>query len=759
MSPQQLVQNVLLGQGVEISNVTFTGSNQAIGFFNAAGTNLGINEGIVITTGTVTGANGPQGPNNKDGAGMNNNFGGSNLLTNLVGGTETFNAAILEFDFKAVGDFVSFNYIFGSEEYLEFVNNGFNDVFALFISGPGIAGNQNIARLPNNQVVSIDNVNNVSNSFYYVDNGDGMTSPFNTNVQYIQYDGYTKVLKAETNVQCGKTYHLTIAIADVGDPIYDSGIFLEAQSLTSNEPYTSTFSLSELHFGASNIAAEGCTSASVTVTRTDTNGSVSIPIITQGTATEGLDYSNVPDQITFNPGQETFTFNFDILGDNLNEPTEIIEILIMKLNECLELDPDTIRIQIQNINPVNVVLPPDSLNCGPGEIITLQPIVTGGLQPYTYLWNTNETSPTINISPPNTQTFTVTVTDACLNSTDTDNASIFVANIPPLVIAPISLTEVLCPNTPEFFTAVASGGSGGYTYSWRNGSNVIGTSDTITLRPLQTTTFIVVATDLCGLQTSLNVNFIVETPLLIPAINLPPPICPGELTTLSASATLGLGAYSYVWDHSQETSPVVDVYPLKTTEYTVRISDECESYFIPIKVKVTVFEPFANFSFSRSNLNIGAEIAFFDASRNAVEYFWDLGNGETSEEKNPTTNYTNVGTFYVTLIIVDELGCRDTVVKPIDIGHLLFIPNTFTPDGNRFNNEFFGFSVNVTVRSFEIFNRWGEMVYFSENDNNFSWDGSHNGFACQDGTYTYRIRYTNPSQEEFVFVGFVNLLR
>jgi gliding motility-associated-like protein len=759
MSPTQLAQNVLLGPGVEISNISFSGVSQAIGYFTANGTNLGIAEGIVITTGTISGSDGPQGPNTSAGSGTDNNYSGSSLLSQQINNNSTFNAATLEFDFTAVGDEVSFKYVFGSEEYLEYVDLGFNDVFALFISGPGISGNQNIARLPNNTVVTIDNVNNNSNSFYYVDNGDGNESPYNSSNQYIQYDGFTKVLVAQSQVECGEKYHLTIAIADVGDGILDSGIFLEAQSLKSNAPYTSDFNISDIHFGADDVVAEGCTSADIVVNRIDATNPVTFPIQIQGSATEGVDYDNIPDEITFNAGQTEFTFNLNIFSDGLTEGTETIDIILMVLNECLELDPDTIHLEIRNVEPISVNLVADSLNCGPGEVITISPIVTGGLEPYTYLWSTNETTSFISISPPSTQTFSVSVTDACLISTDDDDAEIFVADIPPLGITPIIDVSVLCPNTPEFLTAVAFGGSGGYTYVWKKGNFVVGLTDTITLSPLETTTYTVIATDLCGLQTSIPVVFTVTTPLLIPAITTPDPICPSDTVTITASATLGLGQYSYLWDHSGETTSSITVSPTVTTTYYVSISDECQSYSVPITSTVTVFVPVADFSFSTSNLETGAQIQFMDNSTNAINYSWDLGNGSFSIEENPITTYNEVGTYYVTLIIQDELGCYDTVTKPINIGYLLYIPNTFTPDGNKYNNEFFSFSVNIDVLSFELYNRWGELIYFSENETRFRWDGSYKGKPCEDDTYTYRIRFVNPSREEIVFIGHVNLLR
>ncbi|MBM3419201.1 MAG: hypothetical protein FJY17_09830, partial [Bacteroidetes bacterium] len=235
------MQNILLGPGVTVSNITFNGSPSAIGSFIATGTNLGIDQGIVMTTGTIlnTGS-GPQGPNNQANAGVDNNAGGSALLSNLINGTPTLNAAILEFDFVPYSDTVKFKYVFGSDEYPEFAppnNTGFNDVFGFFISGPGITGFQNIAKLPNNGgIVSINNVNAITNSSFYNFNGDGNSAPYNSNTSYIQYDGFTDVLEAVSQVQCGETYHLVLAVADVGDGQWDSGIFLEANSLTSQTP-------------------------------------------------------------------------------------------------------------------------------------------------------------------------------------------------------------------------------------------------------------------------------------------------------------------------------------------------------------------------------------------------------------------------------------------------------------------------------------------------------------------------------------------
>lgn len=237
-SPISTINQSFLGNDYVISNVQYSGSYWSAGVFNATATNLGLAHGIVITTGTVDCLNsGPCGPNDEASSGLDNGFGGNGLLSSLAGGNATFNAAVIEFDFIPLVDSIGLKFVFGSEEYPEYAppnNSTFNDVFGFFISGPGISGIQNIALLPSGQTVSINNVNAVTNTSYYVNNGNGTQAPYDEESTYIQYDGYTTPLVAsKTGLQINSTYHLIIAIADVNDGIYDSGIFIERCSTCS----------------------------------------------------------------------------------------------------------------------------------------------------------------------------------------------------------------------------------------------------------------------------------------------------------------------------------------------------------------------------------------------------------------------------------------------------------------------------------------------------------------------------------------------
>lgn len=253
------VTSDFLGQDYQVSNVEFTGNTIAVGQFIGTNCNVGLSNGILLTTGTVLGdEDGPQGPNDESNAGIDNGWSGYWRLDSMSGAL-TYNAAVLEFDFVPMVDSISLSYVFGSDEYPEYVGAQFNDVFGIFISGPGIIDAENIAVLTNNQVVSINTVNPTVNSSFYVNNGNGSQAPNNDSTFYIQYDGFTSGLKAyKSGLQIGQVYHLTIAIADVGDGIFDSGLFIESCSNCTFEVGMNDTKLSEFSLFP-NPMSEGAT--------------------------------------------------------------------------------------------------------------------------------------------------------------------------------------------------------------------------------------------------------------------------------------------------------------------------------------------------------------------------------------------------------------------------------------------------------------------------------------------------------------------
>lgn len=771
-SPAGLVQNVLLGPGVTVSNIQFTGSQQAIGFFDGSQTNVGINSGIVITTGTVlNNGSGPHGPNNSTNSGFDNSAAGYFRLNNLLGGgAQTHDAAVLEFDFIPYSDTVRFKYVFGSEEYMEYVGTQFNDIFAFFISGPGIPGGiQNIARLPNGDAVAINNINNGTlnngpcvNCQRYNYNGTGVDGPYNANPFYIQYDGFTDVLEAVSKVQCGQKYHLTIAIADVGDGIFDSGIFLEANSLSSKVPVSIEYQMSFNAFNDPAMMAEGCVSTTVTLTRDQSNATsaFTIPISVTGSATPGLDYSNtIPSSVTFQPGQTQIQFTFAALQDALTEGVETVNIIFDIPDPCGGNSSQELNLTINDVAPVTVTLSDTTVLCS-GDLVELVPQVSGGVGPYTYVWSNGETSSSIIVSPTNTTTYTVSVTDDCLNQTATDNAQIVVPVYPPLsLVASEDITEI-CPYLPADLFVTATGGSGVYTYEWSANNEILGTASTQKVIPSTTTVYTVEVTDQCSEVATEQVIYTITSPPLELTMSPNVLICPGDSVFIQVSATGGFGDYFYDWQHSDETTSGVWVKPNQTTTFTVHVSDECQTFFVAGSTTVEVIRPVADFQVTSAVLFNNLPITFQNLTVGGVSYEWFYGDGNTSTTIVGSNIYETPGTYNVTLIATNELGCKDTVTKPITIEeeYWVYVPNTFTPDGNRVNNYFSASTVNIKYLEVMIFNRWGQRI-FEAYDPQFEWDGTYNGTIVQDGTYIWKIKYITNSNVEGKLVGHITLMR
>lgn len=219
LTPDELAAS-LIGTGVEISGVTMDCHDDGFAFFNCIDCNVGMDSGIVLVSGPATEV---EGPNSGSATGMSMGGSGDPDLEDLTTST-TYDACILEFDVLVTSDSLQFDYVFGSEEYTTYVNSSFNDVFGLFISGPGITGLQNLALLPfTTTTVSINNVNPLENEEYYIDNGVGctpfgtscsegwLTAPYTTDDYYIEWDGFTVLLTAKPPLCLVKPITLKLA--------------------------------------------------------------------------------------------------------------------------------------------------------------------------------------------------------------------------------------------------------------------------------------------------------------------------------------------------------------------------------------------------------------------------------------------------------------------------------------------------------------------------------------------------------------------
>jgi large repetitive protein len=251
---EDYVENQLLGVGVTASNITFNGApgdqvNLQFGYFQSNGSYIGMGSGLVLSTGDVVGVT-LLGDSVYFGISttiaVSNPQSGDPDLMSIASGTIN-DHAVLEFDFIPAESLLFLDFIFGSEEYPEYVNS-FNDAFGMFLSGPGISGpysspsgfpdgSVNIATIPGGTPVSIDNVNNGNGDcFFGGPMGPCMNCEYyqdNCDIENGALDGQTIGLSASAEVVPGELYHIKIAIGDALDASFDSAVLLESNSFRS----------------------------------------------------------------------------------------------------------------------------------------------------------------------------------------------------------------------------------------------------------------------------------------------------------------------------------------------------------------------------------------------------------------------------------------------------------------------------------------------------------------------------------------------
>lgn len=244
----------LAGEAVELSNGKFNNqpgvvTYDQIGIFNRNNyTQFPFETGLVMTTGAVSVAAGPNSSGSASSA-IPNFYTDATLQSSGLATATLNGCAALDFDFLAYADTFAFNYVFGSEEYPDYVCATFNDIFVFFLTGPdpvtGVTTTKNVAVVPN--TVSAANPNGLPVSISTVNGGGGNSDPGCYNGTYsayfvssstgqngVEYNGRTVALSAEGKILACETYHMHLAIGNVGDNSYDSGVFLEGKSFNSS---------------------------------------------------------------------------------------------------------------------------------------------------------------------------------------------------------------------------------------------------------------------------------------------------------------------------------------------------------------------------------------------------------------------------------------------------------------------------------------------------------------------------------------------
>jgi len=754
MTPAQLVQNVLVGGGVTVSNVTYSGNiPNSIGKFTTGGnpTNLGMTSGIIMSTGNVLSA---PGPNISASTGIDNGTGSDPDLAMLIPGYTINDAAVLSFTFTPLSDTIRFKYVFGSEEYPEWVGSSFNDVFGFFLSGPGISGPysnnaENIAIIPGTSLpVTIDNVNANSYSQYFIDNAGGAT---------IEYDGFTTVLTAWRVVTPCVPYQIKIAIGDAGDAIYDSAVFLDAESFSTNA-VSVNFNYT---MPGDTMAYRGCSDAILNFQLPQpATFSTQICYQISGSAVNGVDYNHIDTCVTIGVGSQSAQVVITPVETGVPAGIQTVKI-ILETNPCQN---DTITIYLRDYPPMSLNIPGDTI-CN-GQSTTLTSYLSGGVGPFTYLWSGGEQTNAIQVAPPgpSVNNYYLTVTDACTPHTKSINDSVkLVVNTVPTSAFNLSPNDTICLDAQLTLT-YAGNATTNAVYSWNfSGGNVVSGSgqgpyqvnwNTPSLYSLS----LHVSENGCNSDTTYKS----VTVLPIPVINISSDITQGckpitvNFTDLTPDAAHWNWTFSggnpgtstvenptnIVYNNAGSFNVTLNVVNIYGCANTTTFNNFITAYPVPV----------ADFTFSPTVGTPGLPIIFSSSSSVATIWNWDFGDAATSTEQNPSHAYAQTGYHTIWLVVETAHGCIDSTSKEILIIDIK-IPNVFTPNGDGINDNFVISGIEyVPDCQLLIFNRWGKKVYESAYYKN-DWDGG----KYADGTYYYI--FTLPQGIHEPYHGTVTIVR
>jgi gliding motility-associated-like protein len=366
--------------------------------------------------------------------------------------------------------------------------------------------------------------------------------------------------------------------------------------------------------------------------------------------------------------------------------------------------------------------------------------------------------------------YTVTVTDAnnCVN------ANVTTVSVTPLPAAPITTPVFYCQNASTIpLTATGNG-----TLNWYGTNSIGGVANPTAPTPVSTsaglTTYYVSQTvSSCeGPRAPLGVTINpLPTAIINPIIGGCAPICRDFFLNSSSNLinytwNLGNGIFignDTVTQHCYSEPGTYNVSVLITDNNgcfdTMHFNNWVEVYEVPIAEftfgpdKISVLEPEINFV----DLSVGSNIVF---------YSWQFGDPllSTSGDVNPTFAYTDVGVYDVTHIVMNDKGCRDTVIHPVTIPQdwAIYVPNAFSPNDDGINDYFHPSGIGLDEKTYNlwIYDRWGNMIFYTKDWNTF-WDGKVQGHSniVQEDTYIWKINVKSFNGKKYFDTGHVHVVR
>jgi len=380
---------------------------------------------------------------------------------------------------------------------------------------------------------------------------------------------------------------------------------------------------------------------------------------------------------------------------------------------------------------------------------------SGGVGAYTYQWSTIPLQTTTTATNLSAGTYYVTVSDGTCSNTDT----VIIQNIATLNASISNIVNEDCGMSDGSATVTVNGGTQPITYQWNSSP----AQTTATASNLPAGIYTVTVNDANGCSVSLNaVIVVVNYP--VASVNTIMAHCDQPDGSASATVSGGTGNYTYLWNTGETTASISGLSP---GVYTVTVDDGHCDTIVSVNIANTS-GPTADFTYHPNPITIdNAQITFSSTTENATSWEWNFGDGTGSGYGESIFHqYYVVGTYIVSLIVTDSYGCNDTISQEVIVHDIftIYIPNSFTPDGDGLNDVFQAYGISWEDGTYEmiIYNRWGNIVY-QTTDPTKPWNGGYNNSPDRNlmipSTYVYQITVKGFNYRKMMYIGKVTLIK
>ncbi|MFN5324935.1 MAG: PKD domain-containing protein [Bacteroidota bacterium] len=534
---------------------------------------------------------------------------------------------------------------------------------------------------------------------------------------------------------------------------------------------TAPFSYVWLPTGGTSSTASGLPGGTYTATTTDANGctisssaivlqsNLAISFTTDSVTCFGGNDGSVSSLVTGNTG--AVLYNWSPIASNTPDINSLSQgtytLSVVDSIGCTQSASTTVYEPLPPV--VQVSANPSGVCFGESTVIT----ASGGVS---YAWSNGITTNQNTVAPIANTSYTVTITDidGCTNS-----SSILIPVYPLPVVSFVA--DTVCegqPSTVFSSSTVGSGSIAGLNWNFPNGASYSGPSATINLPGGVTDIQLVATTDRACVDSITGPVRVWFAPVAQIASDDTAGCPPQTVLFNDASTSVDGAVQSWLWDagngFTSSDASFSNNYPLAgfyDVNLLVTSTYGCTNNLL-INDYIHVYDqPIADFRNMPEQPSIYVpNVQFIDQSFAASSWYWTFGDQGISAVQNPIHTYIFPGKYEVELVITSDEGCMDSITKEVVVLDevAIWVPDTFSPNGDGINDVFFAFGVNPTEFDIKIFNRFGEMV-FSSNSNSNGWDGRFNGQDVIQDVYVYMIAFKTLKNNLEVKKGYISLIR